>query len=148
VAWAELLTDATASSEGLAHTAAAIFGYVYRNVDRPTYPLLHVVFPILYSSLPKHPQRGMFFSDVDRKKTARHELVDMFVRSKWPPADLLIIAQETGVAPKVIGRLLRDSHGRAYLRAIEADLERLSAKSRNALARIIQQAREETDWDY
>jgi hypothetical protein len=71
-----------------------------------------------------------FFVDWDRAKAARHELVDVSLRSSWPPSDLLLTAIDAGIDRKVLKRLAGSSRGSEYIRWIERDSRQLSERDR------------------
>lgn len=146
-AWARLLGAADASLDSTARAAALMFEHAVRLADAPVYPMLKVAFPILYAHLPDRPEPGLFWTEYDRKKAARHELTDAFLRSNWPPAQLILAAGEPSVALKIVGRLSRTYRGSNYLEAIEQDAERLTAKERQSVLRIVRSASDQ-DWDY
>lgn len=141
-AWAHLLSLASTSAEAAAQAAAATFEYAANAGNQSVSPLAIVSFPIFYSRLPDKSKGGIFWSEIDRKKSARRILVDAYVRSKWPPADLVLIAIEAGIAKKVVGRLSRNYQGRAYISAIERDAKRLSAKEKGAVFQVLGEYRE------
>ena len=70
--------------------------------------LIVVSFPIVYAQLLKSKQEDeytipafialpmSFFVDWDRAKSSRRDLVDAYLNSTWPPADLLATALESG----------------------------------------------------
>ena len=68
-----------------------------------------------------------FFVDWDRAKSARHELVDTYVYSSWPPTDLLLISLQSGIQEDTLKRLARTYRGSDYIAAIDRDSHRLSA---------------------
>jgi hypothetical protein len=65
------------------------------------------------------------FIDWDRAKSARHELVDAYLYSLWPPADLLLVSIAAGVQGETLHRLAGTHRGRDYLAAIDRDSHRL-----------------------
>jgi len=89
-----------------------------RSPHLPVSPLTRIVFPVVYAQLLRSkgeedfsiiPRLIMlpmsFFVDWDRAKSARHELVDVFLRSSWPPIDLLLTAIDAGIEREVLKRL-------------------------------------------
>jgi hypothetical protein len=65
------------------------------------------------------------FIDWDRAKSARHELVDAYPYSSWPPADLLVASLAAGIQNETLRRLAGTQRGRDYLSAIDRDSHRL-----------------------
>jgi hypothetical protein len=66
-----------------------------------------------------------FFLDWDRAKHARHELVDAYLHSSWPPADLLLTSIASGIQSRTIDRLGETHRGLDYIAAIDRDSHRL-----------------------
>lgn len=58
------------------------------------------------------------FIDWDRAKSARHELVDAYIYSSWPPADLLLTSMAAGIQSETLHRLAGTHRGRDYLASI------------------------------
>jgi hypothetical protein len=82
----------------------------------------------------------LFTGGVDQAKSARHELVDVFLRSSWPPANLVLAGVAAGVDQKLLKRVSKSYRGEAYLAAIAKDASRLPPRERkfalNALMRF------------
>ncbi len=139
-AWAALITDAGAIDRDTQLRACLpTLAFALRLPDLPVNALVRAAFPVVYAQLLKStgdedfnliPRLMLlpmtFFNDWDRAKTARHELVDTFLHSSWPPSELLLIAIEAGIDGTVVKRLSRSSRGREYLSAVERDSMRLT----------------------
>ena len=102
--------------------------------DTPVSALIVAAFPVVYAqilqstgdedfkSLPALLTLPLsFFVDWDRAKSARHELVDKFLYSSWPPADLLLTSIAAGIQDETLRRLARSYRGSDYIVAIERD---------------------------
>lgn len=63
----------------------------------------------------------------------RRELVDLFIHSEWPPADLLVAAYAANVAHQVMDLVSSRYRGRDYRKAILKDLVRLPENLRDVL---------------
>ena len=139
-AWAAILADgaATDSERGIKATATA-FSFALRRSSDPVSPLVVVSFPTVYQQLPKLKKLG-FGSDLipfassywlrrKKPKDARRELIDALVsaylRSSWPPADLMIAAIEAGVGEHVVKSVRKRFWGSLYLERISKDAKRL-----------------------
>ena len=139
-AWAAILADAAASDSdrGLKATATA-FGFALRRASDPVSPLVVVSFPTVYRQLPKLKKLG-FASDLipfassywlrrRKLKDARRDLIDAlvnaFLHSSWPPADLIIAAMEADVGGHVVKSLRKRFWGSQYLERISRDAKRL-----------------------
>jgi hypothetical protein len=71
--------------------------------------MIAAAFPPLYRELAKAddlPELFKFipFLDWDRCKAARHELVDAFMSSTWPPSDLALTACRANDVGKILRR--------------------------------------------
>ncbi|WP_457328582.1 GAP1-N1 domain-containing protein [Rhizobacter sp. P5_C2] len=135
-AWAHILGWIDPTSRNAQLVAAATLRFALQRVHQPFSPLVVAVFPIVYEDLRGGEQSRLFdfflFSDWDRCRTARASLVDAFVRSSWPPSDLLIVAMRSGDAQRILRQVLRESNGAQYLQSIAADVMTLAETSRHA----------------
>jgi hypothetical protein len=106
--------------------------------DLPVSALIRAAFPPVYGELLRSTGDEdfkrlpallslplSFFIDWDRAKSARHELVDAYLYSSWPPADLLLTSLDAGIHNKTLRRLSGTLRGRDYIAAIERDSHRL-----------------------
>jgi hypothetical protein len=94
---------------------------------RPVSSIVVIAFPPVHEAL-RAPDDGFAFSklfsfsDWNKCKSARRDLVKAFMRSVWPPEDLLKIAWNIREVERVINRVLKEPGGKAYCRRIEAAL--------------------------
>jgi hypothetical protein len=106
--------------------------------DLPVSALISAAFPVVYFELLRSTGEEDFkrlpallalpisiFIDWDRAKSARHELVDAYLYSSWPPADLLLTSITAGIQGETLHRLVGTYRGRDYLAAIDRDSHRL-----------------------
>jgi hypothetical protein len=106
--------------------------------DLPVSALISAAFPAVYFELLRSTGEEDFkrlpallalplsiFIDWDRAKSARHELVDAYLYSSWPPADLLLTSIAAGIQGETLHRLVGTYRGRDYLAAIDRDSHRL-----------------------
>jgi len=151
LAWASMLNDSGRLNAKAQLTAAsAALNYALWFVNNPASPLIVAAFPIVYSELRTERDTpnllSFFFNDWDRCKTVRRELVEAFMSSSWPPADLMLTASKSGDLTRILNRLIRERGGDAYLHAIEHDLDRfpesVGMKLRNELDTF------KVNWDY
>ena len=152
-AWADLLADAGAMDpERQIKTAATVFAFALQHLLYPASALVVVAFPIVYRDLAKldaldRVSIELFgvshYSWVSRRKLKYGQrrlvsvLVRAFLRSSWPPADLIVAALEADVADRVVKRLDTQILGTQYLERIAKDAGRLEDKlGRRVLACI------------
>lgn len=144
--WGALLTDAASSDPERSLEASAIaLRFALRRISYPVSSLVVASFPTVYGELPKLKkleQNGdsflvSFHFSASRKKLkdAQRELidtlVDAFLHSTWPPADLIIAALEADAGSRVVKRLRRRFSGSRYLQSIRKDGRRLDDESRH-----------------
>lgn len=146
--WARLIADGP--DEGVRFRAAApSLTFALHQPRLPVSSLIVASFPIVYAQLLKSKEGDertipafialpmSFFVDWDRAKTARHDLVDSYLSSTWPPADLLVTAIESDIAYDALDRLSRTSSGRAYISAIEVDVGRLDEHTQKRASKAL-----------
>jgi hypothetical protein len=138
-AWAVLLTESgNVSSDIQLRASLPTLPFAMGKRDLPVSALIGAAFPPVYAELLKSTGDEDFkrlpallalplsiFIDWDRAKSARHELVDAYLYSSWPPADLLITSLAAGIQSETLRRLAGTHRGRDYLAAIDRDSHRL-----------------------
>ncbi len=144
-AWARLLSNADLRANSTIHAAAAAFEYAIQLTRLPISPLVVTAFPMFYRHLPTKKDVGLFWTEIDRRKSARRLLVEAFMKSNWPAADLIVTALEADIADKVVGRISRGYRAEAYVSMITNDAERLEPRLRKAVHKALQS---EFDLDY
>jgi len=141
--WARMLEDAgRVDARAQLRASNDALSFALRAVRSPVSPIIVVAFPLVYRELKSEKETpgwlsAFFFSDWDRCKIARRDLVLAFMQSSWPPADLLLAVLDTGDTQEVLYRLSREYRGEAYLSSIERDLGRLPADKRSAIQKEI-----------
>jgi hypothetical protein len=135
-AWARLIAAGPDQSVRF-RAASPSLTFALHQPRLPVSSLIVVSFPIVYAQLLRSKEEDertipafialpmSFFVDWDRAKSARRDLVEAYLASTWPPADLLLTAIESGIASDTLARLSRTNMGREYISAIEADVGRL-----------------------
>src|SRR5262249_54554832 len=107
-------------------------------------PLIVAAFPVVYAELRAgNDTPGLFaflFTDWDRCKTARSNLVQAFLDSSWPTTDLIKAVEPTGDMPRVFKRLLRDGDGESFLMRLRGDVSRLPGEERKRMEAVIDKA--------
>jgi hypothetical protein len=81
------------------------------------------------------------FLDWDRCKAARHELVDAFMSSSWPPRDLALTACRTNEVTKILRQVAKRQNGETYIKQIASDVGKLPRRCRKAVEDAISQVR-------
>ena len=152
-AWGAMLADAGAvDPERRIIAAGTVLGFASRHVSYPVSALVVAAFPTVYRELAKlkdlvGPRRGLpglpsyFRLRWKKPKDGRRELIDalvnMFLRSSWPPADLMVAALEADAGERVVKHIRRRLPGARYLESIGRDAGRLDEElSRRVLACI------------
>ena len=145
-AWAAILADAAATDpERRIEATSTVFDFALRHSSHPVNSLVVASFPTVYRELPKLKKLGigsdLFFLSsyywLGRKKPkdARRELIDdlvgAFLRSSWPPADLIIAALKANIAKQVVKHVRKRFSGTRYLERIAKDTKRLDDELRH-----------------
>lgn len=149
ISWASLIEQARKSPEKIkAATSALSFAYACK--DKPVSALVLVSFPAVYAkimSLKKDSKPSFFstmltlpfafFLETDRPSAMKEQLIDVFMRSTWPPANLMITASNAGVENAIMASLSRKTSGVAYIDKMKRDLPRIESPLREKIGRII-----------
>ena len=140
-AWADMLADAGAiNPERQLKTAATVFAFALQHLQYPVSTLVVVAFPNVFRNLAKLKALGgvsidlfgvSYYSWVSwkKRKYGRRELINAlvraFLRSSWPPADLIVAALKADAVDRVVKRLDTQILGTQYVKLIAKDAERL-----------------------
>jgi hypothetical protein len=164
IRWADLI-QYSRSISNQSHLNASIeaLSYAFKHTRSPLSALIVVTFPTVYRQLLASkgdsdfeflPALLMFpltfFTDWDRAKTVRRELVDSFLDSTWPPANLILAALDADIDQKILRRVSRSRGGASYIEDVWRDAGRLKGRQmhavRDAITRFNEHPRFE-DWD-
>ena len=138
---AEMLADASAADPGRRLKAAGtVFAFALRHVSYPVSALVVAAFPTVYRERAKLREldgvsRDLFgiashaWVNAKKPKDGRRKLIDAlvsaFLRSSWPPADLVVAALDADIGKRVVKRIRRRFLGARYLDRIAKDARRL-----------------------
>ncbi|WP_234709812.1 hypothetical protein [Pseudomonas amygdali] len=142
-ACADLFMDAEKQHQSaVVEAAGRLVPSLLRALHQPVSPLIAALFPILYRELSKAddlPELLKFipFMDWDRCKAARHELVDAYTSSAWPPGDLALTAYRCRDVSRILKRVTKSHDGPRYLVKVGKDLGRLEGEGRRVVRRVI-----------
>ena len=152
-AWAAMLSDVREEdAQTRIRSAGTVVGYALRHVSYPVSKLVVVAFPTVYREIvklkalgaPSSELRGLstyFLFSWKQPKEGRRELmyalIGAFLRSSWPPADLVIAAMDAGIGSRVVKRVRKRPLGAKYLDRIWKDTERLDEKLRRRVRRCL-----------
>lgn len=105
----------------------------------PASPLVIATFPAVYRELRKDSDgfdlwKLFGFTDWDKCKTARRDLVRVFLQSKWPPLDFAKAVESTPDPERFFKRLLKEKGGLAYFKRIAGESSKLMPGTRTALS--------------
>lgn len=148
LAWASFIKDAAIRDRDAQHRAAGLtLSYALGSVEKPVSGLVMACFPIVYanistpirykdqdsnvilSKLSQVLSSGAFGAKFAQRKLERL-LIEAFLSSSWPPADLLLTAMAAGVGKRIVDMLQRSKKGKRYIRAIQSDSRRLQQRVR------------------
>lgn len=149
-AWSSLIeTSGHVASNAQFSASTVTFSFAIRLTFRPVSRLLVTCFPVIYSqllnskgeddfrlipaliSLPFH-----FFSDWDRCKIARNNLVDAYLESTWPPFDLILISIHSNILYETLKRINKKHNNLNYISNIDFDKLPLNEQKKRDLKNI------------
>lgn len=146
-ACAALMFDAEkVTPSALLEAAGYLLPTLLRSHSRPVSLMIAAAFPPIHRELAKSDNVPEFikfipFFDWDRCKVARHELVDAFMASSWPPRNLALTACLTNEVARIIRRVAKQHDGGAYIERIASDIGRLPTGCRKVVEMEISQVR-------
>ncbi|MBZ9772508.1 hypothetical protein [Mesorhizobium sp. CO1-1-8] len=137
----------------LLDAAGYLLPMLLRSRNRPVSLMIAAVFPPIHREFAKSddvPELFKFipFFDWDRCKAARHELVDAFMSSSWPPRDLALTACRTNEVARIMRRVAKQHDGEAYIERIASELGKLPEGCRKAVEGAISQVRDNISAKY
>jgi hypothetical protein len=153
-ACAAFMFDAEKVTPGALLSAAGLLvPTLMRSRNRPVSLMVVAAFPSIYRELAKAddvPDLLKFipFFDWDRCKAARHELVDAFMSSSWPPRDLALTAYRINEVRKIVRRTAKQHGGDEYVERISQDLASLPQVCREEVQDVIAQLRVNSKAEY
>ena len=114
--------------------------------QNPASPIIIAAFPTIYDGLRKDSDnfgmmKSFIFSDWDKCKIARKDLVRAFMTSEWPPVDLAITAFRARELSRILKRLLKEPGGPSYLAKVEEGAQRLKEVFRKPILKAIKEVR-------
>ena len=152
IAWAAMIQNAgNINREAQIRASVSVLPFAFRLVKYPASDLIITTFPIVYMCLskPKSGEDNNFLTDApsiplssfpyenkNSKAALRdlvRDLVKAFLKSSWPPANLVLAVIDVGIAGQVLKRLQRKQGGDHYIREIERDGLRLKESARTAV---------------
>jgi hypothetical protein len=148
-AWAGLIAAAgEVSRRAQLRAAELVLPFALKMGHGPASPLIIATFPLVHAELARGkaaPSLLSFFFSFgdywDRCDVLRRGLVDAFMDSEWPPADLLVAAHAANVACEVLDLLSSRYRGKDYRKAILNDLERLPKDLRGVFLTVVEERR-------
>jgi hypothetical protein len=144
LAWSQLIA---ASGEinpvGQLRAAGFALTFALPQIHLNVSPLVVASFPIVYREL-KQGKEGpsvwsIIFSDWDRCETVRKEITTSFLRSSWPPSDLLKASLPTGDLERILITLSKDEAGSGYLRLLSEHINDLEPDDRKRISKVLDQ---------
>lgn len=137
----------------LLEAAGYLLPTLLRLRNRPVSLMIAAAFPPIHREFAKADDLPEFFKfipfvDWDRCKAARHELVDAFMSSSWPPRDLALTACRTNEVARIMRRVAKQHNGEAYIKRIASDVGKLPEGCRKAIENAISQVRADPSAKY
>ena len=147
-AFARLILDANdVDSKAVLRASERVLPMLFRSGRKPVSVVIAATFPVIYRELRKQDSSPillhfMLFVDWDRCKTARRNLVGAFLSSQvWAPGDLALTAYRCMDVERILKRAAKTVGGEAYIRRLEADLQRLPVDCRELTMETITRIR-------
>lgn len=144
LAWSQLIADSGEINPiGQLRAAGLALTFALPQIHLNVSPLVVASFPLIYREL-KQGKEGpsawsIFFPDWDRCKTVRKEIISSFLRSSWPPSDLLRALLPTDDLERILNSLLKEEGGSGYLRLLKEHTNDLEADDRKRVSKIVDQ---------
>lgn len=118
------------------------------SVNSPSSPVIVVTFPAIYEMLKREDNyfnfsKFFFFTDWDKCKVARKNLVRSFLWSKWPPSDLARVAYSSRDMRRVLKDLVEEPGGLEYLSRLKLSSDELEVDCRREINRELNRLRPE-----
>ncbi|GKV76765.1 hypothetical protein PEC106568_19390 [Pectobacterium carotovorum subsp. carotovorum] len=152
-ACAKLMLDAERiSKEALIRASGILITPLFHARNSPVSYIVAVLFPVAYKELAKSDEipnslRFLFsFFDWDRCKTARRELVRVFMSSNWKVGDLALTACRCDDEFKILNQAVKCYGGEEYLAKVENDLGRLDVDSKIFVEKLISEILNKVEW--
>lgn len=142
LAWADLIRDSeTVNPIGQLRAAGIALSFAFTQREKDVSPLVVVSFPLVYRELKRGNDTPSlwirFFSDWDRCKTLRKELITSSINSAWPRAAFIRSALSSGDLEKILAGLLKDERGREYLALLTSEMNHLAPDDRQSVERTL-----------
>lgn len=152
-AWSELIRHAKGRNRHAFTSAARMaLPFAIRLVQYPVSTLILETFAVVYYELATrggirkydwlwtHPHSRIGKKRVRKKQRQLvNQLVDAFLKAKWPAADLFVIAIGVGVEMQVVKRIRKKGYDGGFLDAVERDSDRLGDSMRLSVLRCLRQ---------
>jgi hypothetical protein len=144
-AWAALLSDSRSENQAAQLMAASsTLSFALSNLHAPVSPLVVSAFPIVDAELKTEREAPsllfFFFTDWDRCKTARKDLIRAFFNSDWPPSDLILAVMPTGDLTIVLRMILNEREGECFLSRLRGDMNNLVPEKQRMIERVLSSA--------
>ena len=148
--WAHLLQDSgQVNQRAQTKAAGSVLSYAFEHRTHPVSPLVVVAFPIVYAQLRAGNEApgllSFFFTDWDRCKTARKDIIQAFLNSNWPAIDLIKAVEPTGDMNQVLRRLVGERDGESFLARLNQEVHGLPVRERKRIEKVIADALRDDD---
>lgn len=129
ILWSQILGESKKYKHQQKEAAVHVVDFSFRAKKSDPSPLLKIAFPIVYRAFLKGKSLKNFissvlFSDWDKCKTLRHDLVDRYMDNKWDVHGLLEVAIEADIVDEVLHILKDTKRGRKLLTQISKEFSK------------------------
>ncbi|SDC45789.1 hypothetical protein SAMN05444679_103119 [Variovorax sp. CF079] len=149
---ATLLWDSAAEGgDAFERASSLLLPFLLEQRRAPASPLIAVAFPAVYHRLRKGEQEPdlfsiFFFSDWDRCRTARKDLIRAFMRSDWRASDIALAAARAEDAATILRLIAERPEGSRVLTGLYADLNSIPVPWRHQVAQALAEISESKDF--
>ena len=141
-AWASIISDSHGVNPvGQVRAASAVLPFAISHPDKPVSDLIVSAFPIVYKALREGHESpsllAVLFTDWDRCKVARNDLVGSFLRSSWPAKDLLASAFLADDAERILALVRKSGAADRQLQDLRKAMKDLPERDRKMVEQAL-----------
>ena len=141
-AWASIISDShRVNPIGQIRAASAVLPFAMSHPDKPVSDLIVSAFPVVYKELREGRESPslltLLFTDWDRCKVARKDLVRSFLHSSWPATDLLASAFRADDPEKIMVLVRKNAADDRFLQDLRKAIKNLPERDRQVVEQAL-----------
>jgi len=154
--WVSIIQRAERAGAKVLHLGlcAQALGHCFEHPELPLSKAVVESFPVVYRyTLAKGSSTSLLgslfylFSDWDKGKELRQQIVRTFFQSEWPPEDLALAMPDQQTLRKIFKRLRRYSNGDRFIARMLAGLESCESTKAARMYQVLKEMVESPDFD-